>query len=173
MVAEDSKSNADAELSNYKARRLERLESLQGGEEGLFTETFPRLEHRTETMSVSDFLEANNDIETPDNNASAVTLYGMLLLSCAVVHVVKLSNSARIGRIQSLRRHGKYFVFVDIVNQFNTIQGMINWSKVSENSDITKKQFRLFARMLERGDHICKLCPPFPCPRSLGRRFAI
>lgn len=62
-----------------------------------------------------------------------------------------------------MRRHGKYFVFVDIVNQFHTIQGMVNWSKVSENSDITKKQFRLFARMLERGDHICKLCPGFIC----------
>lgn len=92
-AVEDSKINADAELSNYKARRLERLESLQGGEEALFTETFPRLEHRTETMSVSDFLEAHNDTETPDNDSSAVTLYGMLLLSCAMIRDVKLSGS--------------------------------------------------------------------------------
>lgn len=34
---------------------------------------------------------------------------------------------------------------------------MINWSRVSQTSDITKKQFKLFAKLLEKGDHICKI----------------
>ncbi|MBE3041756.1 hypothetical protein IMZ48_04085 [Candidatus Bathyarchaeota archaeon] len=53
-----------------------------------------------------------------------------------------------------MRRHGKYLVFIDIVNQFHSIQAMLNWTKISEEGDITRRQYRLFTRMLERGDHI-------------------
>lgn len=78
-AADESKSDADAELSEYRDRRRERLADLQGGEEGFFPETFPRLEHRTETMSVSDFLAAHSEAEAPEKESEAVTLYGMLL----------------------------------------------------------------------------------------------
>lgn len=61
---------------NYKQRRLERMAALQSGENALFKETHPRLEHRTETMSVGDFLEANEDLATGSPEASEVTLYG-------------------------------------------------------------------------------------------------
>ena len=84
-MEEDSKSVPDdstqAEPLDHKNRRLERLESLQNGEEALFSETFPRLEHRTETMSVSDFIDAHKQVETPDAEIPSVTLYGMLVHS--------------------------------------------------------------------------------------------
>lgn len=118
---------------DYKQRRLERMAALQSGENALFKETHPRLEHRTETMSVADFLEANEDFATGSPETSEVTLY---------------------GRIRSIRRHGSFLVFVNIVNQFQEVQAMINWSRVSQTSDITKKQFKLFAKLLEKGDHI-------------------
>ncbi|CAI4218613.1 unnamed protein product [Parascedosporium putredinis] len=107
----------EAELMDYKQRRLERMAALQSGENALFKETHPRLEHRTETIP----------------ETSEVTLY---------------------GRIRSIRRHGSFLVFVNIVNQFQEVQAMINWSRVSQTSDITKKQFKLFAKLLEKGDHI-------------------
>lgn len=169
------KSEADAEMAEFSSRRRERLAELQAGEEGLYKETFPRLEHRTETMSVSDFLAAHSEAETPEKDVpekepEEVTLYGM---PPALYHVHDMKLNCRLftGRIRSLRRHGKYLVFIDIVNQFHTIQAMVNWSKVSKGSLITKHQYRLFARMLERGDHICMshLVPPYE--RRCGRAF--
>ena len=32
---------------------------------------------------------------------------------------------------------------------------MINWANLSQNSGMTKKQFKLFVKMIEKGDHIC------------------
>lgn len=60
-----------------------------------------------------------------------------------------------LGRVRSVRRHGSYFLFVDIVNQFHSIQAMINWANLSQNSGMTKRQFKLFVKMIEKGDHIC------------------
>lgn len=54
-----------------------------------------------------------------------------------------------------MRRHGTYLIFIDIVNQFQPIQAMINWSTVNNTSGLTKKQFKLFGKMIEKGDHIC------------------
>lgn len=74
---QEGKGDVDAELSDYKQRRLERLASLQDGGEVLFKEPFPRLEHRTDTMSVAEFLDTHKDIEARDPSFEPVTLYGM------------------------------------------------------------------------------------------------
>jgi lysyl-tRNA synthetase class II len=64
-----------------------------------------------------------------------------------------------IGRITSIRRHGSYFMFLDIVNQFETIQALVNWKSVENNSRLTVKKFKLFSKLIDRGDHVCKRCP--------------
>lgn len=74
----EGKGDANAELSDHKPRRLDRLASLQDGEDALSKEPFPRLEHRTETMSVAEFLDAHKDVEARDPSFEPVTLYGML-----------------------------------------------------------------------------------------------
>lgn len=64
------------------------------------------------------------------------------------------------GRVQSLRRHGS-ILFVTIVNEVETIQGMINYRLLVPH--LTKDRFKLFCRLIERGDHICRpalLCSP-------------
>lgn len=66
-------------MESYAQGRLRRLEGLKNGEEGVLDEVFPRLEHRTGTMSVAEFLDANSEVEAPNPTADAVTLYGMRL----------------------------------------------------------------------------------------------
>ncbi|SPO02217.1 related to lysyl-tRNA synthetase [Cephalotrichum gorgonifer] len=129
----NAEASTDAEPLDYKQQRLERLASAQDGEDALFKEPFPRLEHRTGTMSVADFLDTHKDVEAHDPNSDSVTLY---------------------GRVRSLRRHGANLMFIDIVNQFHSVQAMINWSAVHQASGLTKQQFKLFAKMIEKGDHI-------------------
>lgn len=46
-------------------------------------------------------------------------------------------------------------VFVTIVNEVETVQGMINLTKISPV--MTKEAFKLFSKMIEKGDHICTL----------------
>lgn len=41
------------------------------------------------------------------------------------------------------------------MNQFHSVQAMINWANLSQNTGMTKKQFKLFVKMIEKGDHIC------------------
>lgn len=57
------------------------------------------------------------------------------------------------GRVQSIRRHSNKLFFVTIKNEVGTIQGMINHRLIQPY--VTKENFKLFSRMIERGDHIC------------------
>lgn len=66
-------------MESYAQGRLRRLEGLKDGEEGVLDEVFPRLQHRSETMSVAEFLDANSEVSAHDPTADAVTLYGMRL----------------------------------------------------------------------------------------------
>lgn len=53
--------------------------------------------------------------------------------------------------------HGNKLVFVTIVNEFEKIQGMINYRNLGAVPDMNIDTFKLFARLIEKGDHICKL----------------
>ncbi|MBE3041757.1 hypothetical protein IMZ48_04090 [Candidatus Bathyarchaeota archaeon] len=83
---EEDQRLAGNELSEYRNRRRDRLNGLQG-KEGLFREAFPRLEHRTPTMLVSEFLKTHKDVDALDKESDPVTLYGMLLCSVCAMSV--------------------------------------------------------------------------------------
>ncbi|KAF9869615.1 lysyl-tRNA synthetase [Colletotrichum karsti] len=101
-------------------------------EKGLYKETHPRLVHRGEKMSVPKFKRKWIQDKLEEGSDEIVTLY---------------------GRVQSVRSHGNKLVFVTIVNEFEKIQGMINFRNLSD-SNVTKDTFKLFSRIIEKGDHI-------------------
>lgn len=47
-------------------------------------------------------------------------------------------------------------MFVTIVNEFEKVQGMINYRTLSQQKELSPYAFRMFRRMIEKGDHICK-----------------
>jgi len=58
---------------------MQRLQRILSGEEQIFAESYPRLKHRAEVMTVADFLEEYKDYEPVDVDPKEVTLYGRLL----------------------------------------------------------------------------------------------
>ncbi|KAL0935379.1 lysyl-tRNA synthetase [Colletotrichum truncatum] len=125
-----STQNEGPRTSEFKKMRSKALEEVAAT--GLYKETHPRLVHRSKRMSVPTFKRKwiQEKLEEPSNEV--VTLY---------------------GRVQSVRAHGNKLVFVTIVNEFEKIQGMINFRNLS-SPDVTIDRFKLFARLIEKGDHI-------------------
>ncbi|KAL2756569.1 hypothetical protein ACRALDRAFT_1030794 [Sodiomyces alcalophilus JCM 7366] len=95
----------------------------------LYSESHPRLKSTEGRMSIPQFKKRWQPQKAPDTS-KLVTLY---------------------GRIQSIRKHGNKLIFLTIVNEVETIQGMINLKMVQP---MTKEAFKLFGRLIERGDHI-------------------
>ncbi|TDZ20626.1 Lysine--tRNA ligase [Colletotrichum orbiculare MAFF 240422] len=121
--------------SKYKKARSKRFE--QAAQNDLFKETHPRLVHRTKHMSVPEFnkkwrKEQLQNLEDP-SESEVVTLY---------------------GRVKSARSHG-LIMFISIVNEFEHIQGEFNYKNLAASDPMLRKEtFKLFGRMVERGDHI-------------------
>ncbi|KDN68257.1 putative lysyl-tRNA synthetase [Colletotrichum sublineola] len=119
----------EARISEFKKMRIRALEEVT--ENGLYKETHPRLVHRKKPMSVPAFRKVWSGAKLDDPfTGEVVTLY---------------------GRVQSIRLLGNKLVFVTIVNEFEKIQGMINYRNLPSMEFDT---FKLFSRLIEKGDHI-------------------
>lgn len=128
-------SSENDELSQFKKQRQAEFQEDANSEEPLFPDPYPRLEKpKHERKSVSDFLASfhGEAKEAPKE----VTLY---------------------GRIRSKRSAGKALIFVDIVHEFRKVQVMINRSNLFIRSEDGINKFSLFKKMIQVGDHICKL----------------
>ncbi|KAG7131891.1 Lysine--tRNA ligase like protein [Verticillium longisporum] len=102
----------------------------EAGEKELFSQTHPRLKSREGRMSIAKF-RTNWLNQDPPDSSKYVTLD---------------------GRIQSIRKHGNKLIFVTMVNDRKTIQGMINFKNMKP--PMLLDAFKLFGRMIEKGDHI-------------------
>ncbi|TKW55933.1 Lysine--tRNA ligase, mitochondrial [Colletotrichum tanaceti] len=120
-----------ARISEFQKMRLEALEEV--GARDLYDETHPRLVHRQKPMSVPTFRKVWKKAKLDDPSNEIVTLY---------------------GRVQSVRLHGKKLVFITIVNEFEKIQGMINYGNLGNVPNMNIDTFKLFTRLIGRGDHI-------------------
>uniref|UniRef100_L2G0B8 Lysyl-tRNA synthetase n=1 Tax=Colletotrichum fructicola (strain Nara gc5) TaxID=1213859 RepID=L2G0B8_COLFN len=119
-------------MSEFKKMRIKALEEVTGDwSEALVKDRYPRLKHMTKKVSVPVFKKRwiKEKLEKPSEEI--VTLY---------------------GRVHSIRTQGKRLLFVTIVNEFEKIQGMINFGNL--NDKITLDKFGLLTRMIEKGDHI-------------------
>ncbi|ROT39523.1 lysyl-tRNA synthetase [Sodiomyces alkalinus F11] len=116
--------NDDTEFKKMRTRVLGDPSTKE-----LYSESHPRLKTQEGRMSIPQFKKRWQPQKTPDTS-KLVTLY---------------------GRIQSIRKHGNKLIFLTIVNEVETIQGMINLKMVQP---MTKEAFKLFGRLIERGDHI-------------------
>lgn len=58
------------------------------------------------------------------------------------------------GRLQSIRRAGSKLVFLDIIGEFEHVQAMCNWGKLSAGG-VNAEQFKDLSRLLKRGDLVC------------------
>ncbi|OBR09993.1 Lysine--tRNA ligase [Colletotrichum higginsianum IMI 349063] len=127
-----NQTDENARISEFQKMRLEALEEV--GAKDLYNETHPRLVHRRKPMSVPTFRKVWKDANLDDpSNTEIVTLY---------------------GRVQSIRLHGKKLVFVTIANEFETIQGMISYRNLGSAPNMNIDTFKLFTRLIGRGDHI-------------------
>ncbi|KAH6692597.1 lysyl-tRNA synthetase [Plectosphaerella plurivora] len=128
------------EDSDYNKMRLRALEELEAKE--LYPETHPRLERREGSISIAEFknkfVDMSKEEEGLDQEQEAKPYWPTL-------------QQTLYGRVQSLRSHGS-ILFVTIVNEVETIQGMVNQRLLMPH--LTKDRFRLFCRLIERGDHI-------------------
>ncbi|KAM0329202.1 hypothetical protein ACHAQA_004501 [Verticillium albo-atrum] len=102
----------------------------EAGEKELFSQTHPRLKSREGRVSIAKFRKNWLNQDPPDSS-KYVTLD---------------------GRIQSIRKHGNKLIFVTMVSDRQTIQGMINFKNMKPPMPLDA--FKLFGRMIERGDHI-------------------
>jgi lysyl-tRNA synthetase class 2 len=85
-------------------------------------------------VSIPEFRRQYEDKQQFDSDMPAATVY---------------------GRIRSKRQHGKFLLFVDVVNEFERLQGLISW-KALLGAKVTEEQFNEFLHLIEVGDHICK-----------------
>ncbi|CRK41632.1 hypothetical protein BN1723_018838, partial [Verticillium longisporum] len=115
-------------VTEFKKMRQKTLG--EAGEKELFSQTHPRLKSREDRMSIAKF-RTNWLNQDPPNSSKYVTLD---------------------GRIQSIRKHGNKLIFVTMVNDRKTIQGMINFKNMKP--PMLLDAFKLFGRMIEKGDHI-------------------
>ncbi|KAF3356002.1 hypothetical protein VDGD_06854 [Verticillium dahliae] len=115
-------------VTEFKKMRQKTLG--EAGEKELFSQTHPRLKSREDRMSIAKF-RTNWLNQDPPNSSKYVTLD---------------------GRIQSIRKHGNKLIFVTMVNDRKTIQGMINFKNMKPPMPLDA--FKLFGRMIEKGDHI-------------------
>ncbi|KAL5606051.1 uncharacterized protein BROUX77_003244 [Berkeleyomyces rouxiae] len=124
----------EEEFSVFKAQRAERFSELRRDDPLQRVEEYPRLQHRTPPVSVPEIRARYDDAPGPIGpDVDDVTVY---------------------GRIASKRNHGKYLLFLDIVNEFRTVQVMVNWKHICDQDHLRHVRYQLFTRLLERGDHI-------------------
>lgn len=120
-------------LSPFKQHRREMFQEDQESQDPLYPDLFPRLEDCQTRESISEFLE---QFETASRSEQEVTLY---------------------GRVRAKRVIGKGLVFLDIVNEFQKVQVMINKNACTLDGPQRLRKFGLFRKMLQIGDHICRL----------------
>lgn len=136
----------DKEDSDYKKMRLRALEELEAKE--LYPETHPRLERREGRTSIAEFknkfVDMSKEEEVQDQDQDQEQQPQRDPFNPTLQQTLY-------GRVQSLRSHGS-ILFVTIVNEVETIQGMVNQRLLKPG--LTKDRFRLFCRLIERGDHI-------------------
>ena len=125
-------------LSPFKKQRRTELWAEQEEEDPLFTETHPRLVHRTEPMSVPGFYEA---FDKALDDSKVVTVH---------------------GRVRSKRVVGKHLIFLDIVNEFTRLQVLLNRSKCMVEHDMRRLKFAMFRNLIQVGDHICRIPNAYP-----------
>ena len=103
----------EAELYDYTQGRLARLAAFQQGEDAILGDMHPRLEHRSETMSVADFLAANEDVEVHDPNSDAVTLYGTFVVEGWVINLACIkADYWRVSRTNKI--YTPSWIFLDL-----------------------------------------------------------
>lgn len=64
---------------------------------------------------------------------------------------MSLTRDPSPGRIHSIRRAGSKLVFIDVVSEFDRVQGLVNLGRLR---GVSVEQFKDLARLLRRGDHI-------------------
>jgi lysyl-tRNA synthetase class 2 len=92
---------------------------------------YPRLRHHGPPMRIPDFREKYADIEHGVVAEEEVTLH---------------------GRVESVRRAGSKLVFLDLKAEFERVQGVCNFGKLSDGT--TLPGLKALARLLNRGDII-------------------
>lgn len=93
---------------------------------------YPRLQHHGPPMRIPDFRGKYAHIEKGDVAEEEVTLH---------------------GRVQSVRLSGSKLVFFDLKAEFDHVQGICNFGKLTDGT--TVKGLKQYARLLNRGDIIC------------------
>ncbi|KAH7368575.1 lysyl-tRNA synthetase [Plectosphaerella cucumerina] len=136
-------SSKSKEDSAYKKMRLRALEELEAKD--LFPETHPRLERHEGRTSIAQFKQNHVNIAKEDQQQAQEQQEE------DEEPVARAPRTTLYGRVKSLRVHGR-ILFVTIVNEVETIQGMVNQRILMPQ--ITKEKFKLFCRLIERGDHI-------------------
>jgi hypothetical protein len=69
--------DTDAELQRFRETRLRKLDKyLAADEDQLSGESYPRLKHKTEVMTVADFLEEYKNYDPSNVDPKEVTLHG-------------------------------------------------------------------------------------------------
>ncbi|KAF6837791.1 lysyl-tRNA synthetase [Colletotrichum plurivorum] len=132
--SQDGDATQDQSVRTSEFKKLRETMLAEASKEGLIKETHPRLVHRSKHKSVPAFRKLNSKEKLEAlNEEDIVTLY---------------------GRVQSIRSHGNKLMFVTIVNEFEKVQGMINYRTLSQQKDLSPYAFRMFGRMIEKGDHI-------------------
>ncbi|KAK4129219.1 class II aaRS and biotin synthetase [Parathielavia appendiculata] len=92
---------------------------------------YPRLRHNGPPMRIPDFRVKYADIEQGVVAEEEVTLH---------------------GRVESVRRAGNKLVFLDLKAEFERVQGICNFGKLSDGT--TLQSLKQLARLLNRGDII-------------------
>jgi hypothetical protein len=139
---------ADQETAELEAAKRIRERDITD----VYTSKYPRLVHGSNPISAPEFNSEYEGREEFDSSTPEVTVYGEVL---SFPKIQRTHTNTFKGRIASKRQHGKYFLFVDVVNEFDTIQAMVSWQSVEAASKVTKPKFFLFTKLIERGDHIC------------------
>lgn len=145
-------------LSPFKKQRMEELEADQRSEDPLYPKRYPRIEERwsqdPENTPIQD--ESHLDDTAFDNIKSSAQrksagefLEDFHSLGEATPVVIN-------GRIRSKRVAGKKLMFLDVVNEFQKVQVMLNFSLVMKESTDSRSKWALFRYMIQVGDHICK-----------------
>ncbi|KAJ9150387.1 Lysyl-tRNA synthetase-like protein [Pleurostoma richardsiae] len=94
--------------------------------------SYPRLEHHGTAMTIPAFREKFKGQLAGSYTDQEVALH---------------------GRIRSIRRASSKLLFIDLVEEFERVQGLCNYGKFDSNN-VSLEQFKSIARLLQRGDHV-------------------
>lgn len=128
--AVEDKEHSPEERSALRAQRIKELSDAHGLE-------YPRLSMSGKPTSTREFRAEFQNI-TPTDVPTTIERY--------CVH----------GRILHIRRHGSKFSFVTMIHDGVPLQVMVNQRKLTDDTD--PEAFKKCISLLQRGDHICKLC---------------